>query len=327
MIITKTPFRISFFGGGTDYPEYFEKHGGGAVLATAIGHSAFLSVSHFYSRLFDYSLRLAYRQVECVKELDEIQHPGFRECLRRCGIRRDIEVNYTGELPSFSGMGTSSTFIVGLLNALYAFQGRCARPLDLAYEAIELERGVMKECVGCQDQMLAAVGGFNVLEFRAANDIVVHRIPLSRERLEFFEQHLLVVYTGVRRRASEIAARQVGRIAENGSALKRMRQMVDEGYDCLTGTGAMEGFGRLLDEGWRLKQSLDSGVANREISDLYCQGLDGGAFGGKLLGAGGGGFMLFFVAPERRQRVRDRLGRLEEIPLRINAPGSHIVHA
>jgi D-glycero-alpha-D-manno-heptose-7-phosphate kinase len=327
MIITKTPFRVSFFGGGTDYPEYFEKHGGGAVLATAIGHSAFLAVSQVYSRLFDYNLRLAYRQVECVRELDEIQHPGFRECLRYCGILRDVEVNYTAELPSFTGMGTSSTFIVGLLNALFAFQGRCATPLELAYQAIELERDIMKECVGCQDQALAALGGFNVLEFRSVRDIVVHRIPLSRERLELFEQHLLVVYTGVRRRAAEIAARQVGKIPENLAALKRMREMVDEAYHCLTGTGSLEGFGRLLDEGWRLKQSLDSGVANGNIAELYQQGLDAGAFGGKLLGAGGGGFLLFFVAPERRRQVRERLAHLEEIPLRTNAPGSHILHA
>jgi D-glycero-alpha-D-manno-heptose-7-phosphate kinase len=327
MIITKTPFRISFFGGGTDYPEYFEKHGGGAVLATAIGHSAFLAVSQFYSRLFDYNLRMAYRQVECVQQLDEIQHPGFRECLRYCGIERDVEVSYTAELPSFSGMGTSSTFIVGLLNALYAYQGRCTSSLELAYRAIELERGIMQECVGCQDQALAALGGFNVLEFRAVDDIVVQRIPLSRERQELFEQHLLVMYTGVRRRAAEIAARQVGRIPQNLAALERLRAMVEEGYRCLTGTGSLEPFGRLLDEGWKLKQSLDANVANGDIAELYRLGLEAGAFGGKLLGAGGGGFLLFFVAPERRREVRERLGHLAEIPLRTNAPGSHIVHA
>lgn len=326
MIITRTPFRISFFGGGTDYPEYFETHGG-AVLATAVDHSAFVSVSRFYSRLFDYNIRIAYRQVECVKELDEIQHPAFRECLRYCGISRDVEVNYAAELPSFSGLGSSSTFVVGLLNALHAFKGRAVRPLELAYQAIELERGVMRECVGCQDQTLAAVGGFNVLEFHSTNNIVVHRVPLSPERRQFFEQHLLLLYTGLRRRASEVAVRQVNKISQNLAALKRMREMVDEAYDCLTGSGDLEPFGRLLDGSWRLKQTLDEGVANRDIFELYEEGLAAGAFGGKLLGAGGGGFLLFFVPPERRRQVRERLARLEEISLGINAPGSHILHA
>lgn len=326
MIITKTPFRISFFGGGTDYPEYFEQHGG-AVLATAIEHAAFVSVSRFYSRLFDYSLRIAYRQVECVQELDEIRHPAFRECLRHCGVTRDVEVNYAAELPSFSGMGTSSTFVVGLLHALHAFQGRCVKPLELAYQAIALEREVLKECVGCQDQTLAAVGGFNVLEFRSTCDIVVHRVPLAPERRALFEQHLLLLYTGVRRRASDVAVRQVRKISQNLRALLRMREMVDEAYNCLTGGDDMERFGALLEESWRLKQNLDESVADANIAELYRRGREAGAFGGKLLGAGGGGFLLFLVAPERRRRVRERLGHLEEIPVRINAPGSHIVHA
>jgi D-glycero-alpha-D-manno-heptose-7-phosphate kinase len=326
MIITKTPFRISFFGGGTDYPEYFETHGG-AVLATAIDQSAFLAVSRFHSRLFDHRIRLAYRQVECVSSLEEIQHPGFRECLRHCGIVEDIEASYMAELPSFSGMGSSSSFMVGLLNALHAFRGQAVRPLDLAYEAIHLERTVMGECVGCQDQTLAAVGGFNVVEFRSTTDIVVNRVPLSRERLEFFEKHLLLLFTGFRRRASEIAARQVSRIGENLEVLKRMRGMVDEAYSAATGQGSLERFGRLLDESWRCKQSLDQGVANPLIARYYDEGVEAGAFGGKLLGAGGGGFLLFFVAPEKRAAVRRRLSQLEEIPLGVNAPGSHILHA
>lgn len=326
MIITKTPFRISFFGGGTDYPEYFEKHGG-AVLATAIDHAAFVSVSHFYSRLFDYSIRIAYRQVECVESVDQIQHTVFRECLRHCGIERDVEINYTAQLPSFSGMGSSSSFVVGLLNALHAFQGRAVRPMDLAYEAIALERGAMREAVGCQDQTLAAVGGFNLIEFHSTSNIVVHRVPLKRDRMELFQRHLLLLYTGLRRRASEVAARQISRIPQNLGTLKRMREMVDEACGCLTGSGDMERFGRLLDESWRAKQSLDDNVASQAIVELYQRGREAGAFGGKLLGAGGGGFLLFFVAPERREKVRRALDELEEITLGINAPGSHILHA
>jgi D-glycero-alpha-D-manno-heptose-7-phosphate kinase len=325
LIITKTPFRISFFGGGTDYPEYFGKHGG-AVLATAISHSAFLAVSRFYSRLFDYRIRIAYRQVECINELDEIQHPGFRECLRYCGISHDVEVSYTAELPSFSGMGSSSSFLVGLLHALYAFQGKAVPKMELAYQAIALEREVMQECVGCQDQTLAAVGGLNVLEFRAMDDIIVHRIPLPRERMECLEQHLLLLFTGFRRKASDVASRQVGKIAQNADVLKRMRQLVDRGYHSLTTTDGLAEFGCLLHENWCLKQSLDDGIANQTIQEYYEAGRAAGALGGKLLGAGGGGFLLFFVPPERRQAVRQCLAHLEEVPIAINAPGSHIVH-
>ena len=326
MIITKTPFRVSFFGGGTDYPEYFETHGG-AVLATAVAHSAFVAVSRFYSRLFDYRIRIAYRNVECVNELDQIQHPAFRECLRHCGISHDVEVSYTAELPSFSGMGTSSSFIVGLLNALYGYQGKAVAPLELAYQAIELERGAMQECVGCQDQALAALGGFNLLEFRAVDDIVVHRVPLSPARLAEFQAHLLLLFTGFRRRASDVAARQVGKIGDNLQALRAMRCLVDRAYNSLTGCGGLEEFGRLLDENWRLKQSLDDSVANAAIQKYYEEAVDAGAWGGKLLGAGGGGFLLFFVPPDRRAAIRGRLAGLEEIPLAINAPGSHILHA
>lgn len=326
MIITRTPFRISFFGGGTDYPEYFTRYGG-AVLGTAIDKFGYISVTHFYSRLFDYSIRFAYRQVECVKRLDEIQHAPFRECLRWCGISDSIEVNYVAELPSFSGLGTSSSFIVGLLNALYAFQGRYIQPMDLAYQAIKIEREVLKEAVGCQDQVFAAVGGFNLIEFRAMEDIVVHRVPLSRERLHEFEEHLLVLDTGIRRRASEIAANQIRKVDANRQQLKQMRKMVDEGYAILTGSGDLAKFGLLLHRAWCLKRTLDDSVSNDVIDNIYEQGRRAGALGGKLLGAGGGGFILFFVPPEKKQAVRESLGHLVEIPVRVNAPGSCIIHA
>ena len=325
MIITKTPFRVSFFGGGTDYPEYFEQHGG-AVLATAISHSAFLSVSHFYSRLFDYSVRVAYRQVECVNSIDEIEHSAFRECLRRCGVTRDVEVSYTAHLPSFSGLGSSSSFVVGLLNALHAFRGRSVAPIDLAYEAIEIERCVLKENVGCQDQTLAAVGGFNLVEFHSLTDIRVHRVVLAPDRLKLFQQHLMMFYTGMKRRASEVAARQIQKIPQNLDTLHQMRKMVDEAHHCLTGTADLERFGTLLDKSWRLKQSLDQNIASGAIAELYDAGKAGGALGGKLLGAGGGGFLLFFVPPDRHASVRASLRQLEEIPLTLSPEGSHVLH-
>ena len=325
MIITKTPFRVSFFGGGTDYPEYFEQHGG-AVLATSIAHSAFLSVSHFYSKLFDYNVRIAYRQVECVNSLDEIQHGAFRECLRRCGVTRDVEVSYTAHLPSFSGLGSSSSFIVGLLNALHVFRGRVVPPIELAYEAIEMERCVLKENVGCQDQTLAAVGGLNLIEFHSLNDIRVNPVVLPPSRLKLFEQHLMMFYTGMRRRASELAARQIQKIPQNLDTLHQMRRMVDQAHRCLTGAGGLEAFGTLLDESWRLKQSLDPNIAAGAIAELYAAGKAGGALGGKLLGAGGGGFLLFFVPPDRHAKVRASLLQLEEIPITLSTEGSHVLH-
>jgi D-glycero-alpha-D-manno-heptose-7-phosphate kinase len=327
MIITKTPLRISFLGGGTDYPEYFEKNGSGAVLGTAVWSFTYLSCTNFHSRLFDYSIRIAYREVECVKQLDDIQHRPFRECLRWCDIKRDIEVNCTAELPSFCGLGSSSTFVVGLLNALYAYQGRSVGAMDLAYQAIRLEREVLHESVGCQDQMFAAVGGFNVIEFRTTNDIIVHRIPWVPERLEEFQDHLLVFFTGLRRRAEEIAAKQVRKINHNRAHLLRMRRMVDEGYSILTGSGNFSKFGELLHEGWWLKRNLDESISNNTIDKIYEEGRLAGALGGKLLGAGGGGFILFFVPPEKRDNVRRQLKYLEEIPIKLNAPGSHIIHS
>ena len=326
MIISKTPFRVSFFGGGTDYPEHFTKHGG-AVLGTAVDKCTYLAATHFYSRLFDYSIRLAYSRVECVPDLDSIQHAPLRECLRWTGVTQDVELDCMAELPSSVGLGTSSSFVVGVLNTLYAFQGRVVHPLDLAYQAIEIEREVLGESVGCQDQTFAAMGGFNLIEFHTTQNIVVHRLPLSPERQAEFERHLLVVYTGIRRRASQVAARQIKRIGNNTERLMQMRRMVDQGYEILAGGKSLAEFGRLLDKGWRLKTSLDDSVSNSQINAIYEQGLSAGAFGGKLLGAGGGGFILFFVPPERRESLIASLGNLETISIGVSAPGTQIVHA
>jgi D-glycero-alpha-D-manno-heptose-7-phosphate kinase len=325
MIIGQTPMRVSFFGGGTDFPEYFLRHGG-AVLGTAIDKFAYLSVSRLYSRLFDYSIRVAYRQVECVKTLDDLEHAPFRECLRWCGISRDVEVNYAAELPSFSGLGTSSSFVVGLLQALHAFTGKQVAGLELAREAIELEREVLKEAVGWQDQTLAAIGGLNVVEFRMNGEIAVEPIRLSAERQRELEAHLLVLFTGQQRRANDYSARLLQRMAENEPALRRMRQLVDAGHSALAGNASLERFGALLDESWQLKSDLEASIASDHIRWMYQQAREAGAFGGKLLGAGGGGFLLFVVPPERRQAVRERLPCQQELELTIAAPGSRIVH-
>ncbi len=326
MIITQTPLRVSFLGGGTDYPEYFVKHGG-AVLGTAVDKALFFSMSHFYSKLFDYSLRIAYRQVECVRSLEEIQHVPFRECLRWAGVSQDVEITNAAELPAFTGLGSSSSFVVGLLNTLYAFQRKIKPALEIAYEAIDLERGVLKESVGCQDQTFAAVGGFNLIEFRGMGDFVVHRLPLTAQRLAELEEHVLVVFTGIKRKAEDMAARQVKRVVDNHSRLLALRAMVDEGYRILVGDGSLTAFGELLHKSWLLKRDLDQAISNDTVNEIYEAGLEAGAVGGKLLGAGGGGFVLFIVPPERKQAVRQRLAHLEEVEFKLNATGSHVVHS
>ena len=325
MIIVQTPFRISFFGGGTDYPEHFVQHGG-AVLGTAINRYAYISVSNFVSELFDYCIRISYRQVETVTSLDEIQHVPFRECLRSCGIERDIEVDYTAELPSFSGLGSSSSFVVCLLQALHAYKGEFVQGIKLAYEAIDLERRVLGESVGCQDQVFAAVGGLNVLEFRAEDDITVYRLHLPTARMRELEESLVMVFTGIRRRAENMAQRLVKRANDNLPVLMDMRRMVDRGYEILTGTGSLTAFGELLHEAWVQKQRLDEGVTSPAITELYELGRDAGAIGGKLLGAGGGGFILFFVPAEKRQRFGEKLRDFRRLSVRLNSPGSQVIH-
>ena len=324
MIISRAPVRISFFGGGTDYPEYFLKHGG-AVLATAIDKYSYITASQFYSPMFDYSIRIQYRKVESVKSVDEIEHNVFRECLKYCGLERDIEVHAVANLPAFTGLGSSSAFTVSLLQALHAFQGRYVNPLDLAYEAIHIERHVLKDRVGCQDQTTAAIGGFNVLEFRSENDIAVHRVPISQERLAEFRNHLLIIFTGITRKASDIVAQQLQQVHNNNETLFRIRQMVDRGWDILTSSQSLELFGRLLHEAWQAKRSLDQSVSNPDIDSMYARALDAGAWGGKLLGAGGGGFLLFMAPPERHAQMRRMFNDQQVLDFRLCAPGSQVI--
>ena len=325
MLITQTPLRISFFGGGTDYPEHFEKHGG-AVLGSAIDKSAYFAISKFYSRMFDYSIRIAYRKVECVAHLNDIEHVPFRECMRYAGAHRDIEINHSAEMPAFTGLGSSSSFVVGLLNTVYAFQAKLVHGLDLAYQAIDLERRVLGESVGCQDQTFAAVGGFNLIEFRSIGNFSVHRIPLGYQRIQEIESHLVAVFTGIKRKAEDLAKKQVSKTSENKSRLLSMRRMVDEGYEILASGKGLNHFGDLLQKSWVEKRSLDSSISNPEIDSMYQKAMDAGAFGGKLLGAGGGGFLLFFVPPEKRQKVKDAFPDKEQVDFRLDAPGSRVVH-
>jgi D-glycero-alpha-D-manno-heptose-7-phosphate kinase len=326
MVITRSPLRMSFFGGGTDYPAHYRRHGG-AVLGAAVDKFTFVTASPFYSSLFDYSVRLSYRKVELVKRLDEVEHNVYRECLRLCGIERDIELHAMADLPAFTGLGSSSSFTVSLLLALHAFRGEFIAPLELAREAIQVEREILKEPVGSQDQVFAAVGGFNLIEFCQNEEIVVHRLPLSPARMEELEDHLLMVFTGVSRRALDLAVPLLQRVEENRETLLSMRKMVDRGAAILTGSGSLSAFGELLHEAWLAKRSLHSDVSTEAIDALYERGRAHGALGGKLLGAGGGGFMLFCTPPEARGALMNAFGGFQIFPVRLGLPGAQIVFA
>ena len=324
MIISRTPLRISFFGGGTDFPEYFTKESG-AVLATAIDKYSYVTASTFHSHFFDYAIKVSYRKNETVTSPVEIEHPVFRECLRLLKLEKDIELHTVADLPAFTGLGSSSTFTVSLLHVLHAYKGEVVSPLELAYEAINVERRLLGECVGCQDQTTAAVGGFNVLEFRNETDIRVHPLGLTVARLAELQAHLLVAYTGVKRRAADIETKKLKGFQQNSSTLRRMRAMVDTGRDILISPCSLEAFGRLLHESWMAKRSLENTVSNSEIDDLYRAGLEAGAWGGKLLGAGGGGFVVFVAPPESHAAIRSTMASRYLLDIKLNAPGSDII--
>ncbi|MBE9175349.1 GHMP kinase [Synechocystis salina LEGE 06155] len=324
MLISRAPVRISFFGGGTDYPEYFLQHGG-AVLATAIDKFSYVTASPFLSHLFDYSIRVSYRKVELVKNPSEMEHVVFRECLKFCGLAKDIELHNVADLPAFTGLGSSSAFTVSLLQALHSFKGEFIRPLDLAYEAIYVERHLVNDKVGCQDQLMAAMGGFNLVEFRKEDDIVVSRVTMAPARMAEFEEHIFIVFTGIKRRAANVVEKQLKRVGDNRETLKLMRAMVDKGWDILTSNQCLSAFGELLDQAWQAKRSLDVGISNGDIDNIYQQGREAGAWGGKLLGAGAGGFMLFFAPPSVHPRLAETFKNHQVLSVKINAPGSQII--
>jgi len=325
MIISRAPVRVSFFGGGTDYPEYFLQEGG-CVLATAIDKYCFITASPFSSHLFDYSIRVSYRKVELVENLDALEHNVYRECLKLCGLKKDIELHAVADLPAFTGLGSSSTFTVALLQALHGFKGEFLSPFELACEAIHVERDILGDRVGCQDQIMAAFGGFNLVEFRTEKDFQVQRVPISPARREEFEKHLLLVFTGIRRKASEMVAKQLNRVGSNLATLREMRAMAYAGFDILTSSRrSLPEYGELLHQAWCAKRSLETTISNPEIDELYERGRKAGALGGKLLGAGGGGFLLFFAPPKAHPRLRRAFQNHHILTFKLDAPGAQTI--
>jgi D-glycero-alpha-D-manno-heptose-7-phosphate kinase len=323
MIISRTPFRISFFGGGTDYPAWYREHGG-VVLATSIDKYCYLTC-RYLPPFFEHRIRVVYSKIENCLTIDDIQHPAVRETLRYFKMNRGIEIHHDGDLPARSGMGSSSSFAVGLINALHALQGRMASKEQLSKEAINLEQGILKENVGCQDQILAAYGGFNVITFMPNGEFTVRPVILPETRLKEFESHLMLFYTGIKRTASDIAASYVNGLDGKKRQLRIMKDLVEEGLTVLTGTGEIKAFGELLHEGWLAKKTLSESITNDEIENIYDKARQGGALGGKLIGAGGGGFMLLFVPPELQNKVKGKLPGLIHVPFNLEYSGSQII--
>ncbi|MGH8642147.1 MAG: kinase [Burkholderiales bacterium] len=323
MIITRTPFRVSFFGGGTDYPAWYQRHGG-AVLATTINKYCYISC-RYLPPFFDHKFRVVYSKIEDRKNIDEIVHPPVREALRYLSFDKGVEIHHDGDLPARSGLGSSSSFTVGLLNALYALKGAMTDKAELARKAIHIEQERLQEAVGSQDQTLAAYGGLNHIEFPRNGEINVHPLTLHPERLQELNAHLMLFFTGISRTASEVVKEYLHDMLAKEQQLRRAGEMVNEALAILRGGGDLAPFGRLLHEGWKLKRGLSPKISTSYVDQIYEAGLAAGAIGGKLIGAGGGGFVLLFVQPEKHPAVMQRLRKLVHVPIKFEFSGSRII--
>ena len=325
MIITRTPFRISFLGGGTDYPGWY-KENGGAVLSTTINKYCYLSCRNL-PPFFKHKYRVVYSQQELVKKIEDIDHPSVRSTLNFLNIDRGVEIHHQADLPAKSGLGSSSAFTVGLINALTGLKGEIKNKRQLALDAIHIEQNLIKENVGSQDQTAAAFGGLNRIDFGGIQEISVQPLIISSSRLESFQDHLMLFFTDLSRDASKIAKEQVKNIKNKNEELKIMRGMVNEGTAILTNNRTnLAEFGRLLNESWKIKRSLSSKITNPHLDNIYDTGIKAGALGGKLLGAGGGGFMLFFAKPEMQPKIKERLRNLFYVPFQFDHLGSQIIY-
>jgi D-glycero-alpha-D-manno-heptose-7-phosphate kinase len=323
MIISRTPFRVSFFGGGTDYPEFYAKHGG-AVLLTTINRYCYLSL-HLLSPFFKHRYRASYARTETVQHPSEFQHPLIRETLLHLNIDKGLEITHVADLPGRTGLGSSSAFTVGLLNALHAFLGHRVTAEDLAREAIAVERERVGDPGGHQDQYAAAYGGLVRLDFAPDGQVGVRRLPVTEARIEELERNLLLFYTGVEQSSAGILSEQKQRTPQNVPALLTLKGMVDEAERMVTGGRGFEEFGRLLHEAWTLKKGLSARISNDLIDQAYDAARRAGAPGGKLLGAGGRGFLLLLAPPDRQAAIREALRALQEVPFAFGYDGSQII--
>lgn len=323
MIITKTPFRMSFFGGGTDIENYFRENGG-AVLSTTFDKYCYVNVRHL-PRFFDYTTELSYSKTERVTAVESIEHPAIREAMKMLDMH-EIRLTYEADLPARSGLGTSSSFAVGMLNAFYALKGKYADKKKLADEAIYLERVLCNEAGGWQDQIAASFGGFNRINF-SADGYEVLPVIISTERKQRLNDNLMMFFTGFTRFSSEVQKANNISAQEKKNQLKEMHLLVDEAEKILTDSKAnLDEFGRLLDHTWRLKKQTGSAISTGSIDAFYEKGIKAGALGGKLLGAGGGGFLVFYVQPEYKESVMKAMQGLMYIPFSFENGGTRIIH-
>lgn len=323
MIITKTPFRMSFFGGGTDMEEFFREHGG-AVLSTTFDKYCYVNVRHL-PRFFDYSTELSYSKTERVTAVEDIQHPAIRNAMEMLDMH-EIRLTYEADLPARSGLGTSSSFAVGMLNAFYALKGKYADKKKLADEAIRLERVLCNEAGGWQDQIAASFGGFNRINF-SADGYEVLPVIISPERKQQLNNNLMMFFTGFTRFSSEVQIANAATKVDKTAQLKEMLSLVDDAEHVLTDkTVNLSEFGRLLDHTWRLKRQTGAAVSTNSIDGLYEKGIKAGALGGKLLGAGGGGFLVFYVEPEYQAAVKEAMSDLLYVPFEFENGGTRVIH-
>lgn len=325
MIISRTPMRISFLGGGTDYPDYYNR-AKGAVVGTTIDKYSYIAV-YYLSDFFDYKIKVTYSKIEIAHSLDEIEHPSVRECLRFMGIDSNIEIEYLADLPARTGLGTSSAFTVGLLNALYAFRGQMVTKERLAEEAIHVEQNLISERVGSQDQYHAAFGGLNTIRFNREG-IKINPLIIAPDVEKELEASIMMFYTGIRRHAHEILKEQMEKTKkkQNDEYLEELYDLVEEGCNVLTNDGSIQKFGEVMHEGWELKKRLSDAVTNKQIDAAYEQARAAGAWGGKLAGAGGGGFLILVVPKEKQDNVRNALKPLKEVNFKFEKEGSTIIY-
>ncbi len=325
MIISRTPFRISFFGGGTDFPEYYREHGG-AVLTSTIDKYCYLLV-HRLGPFFAHKYRANYAKTESVQHPSEFQHPIVRECMAMHPVDCGLEIAHVADLPGRTGLGSSSSFAVGLLNALRAFSGQSPTAEDLTAEAIHVERERIGDPGGHQDQVAVAHGGLRLIHFGPGEKIRTDTVDIPEDRRQALEQSLLLFYTGIEKSADAILSEQSRGLHRRREVLGEMRGLVYRAGEILQGGGDLDAFGDLLHETWTRKKTLASGISNPDIDRAYATALGGGALGGKLLGAGGRGFLLLYVPPPRQPHVRAALTDFKEVGFRFSDVGSEIILA
>jgi D-glycero-alpha-D-manno-heptose-7-phosphate kinase len=324
MIITRTPYRISFFGGGTDFPAYYEEHGS-SVISCSINRYSYLQC-RILPPFFDHRYRIRYFQTERTGSMDDIQHPSVRECLRYLNYQHPLEILHSGDIPAMSGIGSSSSFTVGFLLALHGLMGRMVTKREIAEQAIEVEQHWIKEHVGSQDQYAAAFGGFNRIDFGPGKHIQLTPLIMAPEKLHYLQSNLLFCFSGIARHSADLQADHVKKLSSLQAECNEMKALVEEAHKFLNGGERdLDDFGRLLDTSWKIKRGFSQKISNDVLDDLYDTAMRAGALGGKVCGAGGGGFMMFYVPPHKRETVKAALHKALLVPIRFEYLGAHVI--